>query len=130
MWIAKIFKKKIEVKMLKRFEKGMKVEFLKEKVVKQVERDWEGIFPKMLDGMESFSMKLGKDLYLEDEDLKKIKNGDEAPFPKILSLFDVSKMKKNRNLKNVTYFGPLKEGPLGLLSTLMELRDFQEFGVH
>lgn len=130
MWIASVYQSRIEVKLLKRYEKGLKAEFLKSKVIKLLDNDWGHIFPNILEGASSFEMKLGKDLYLEDEEVKKSKKGSEAPFPKNLSFFDVSKMKKNQKLKNVTYFGPLKEGPLGLLSTLMELRDYQEFGVH
>lgn len=98
--------------------KGMKIDFNRDKVIKILEKDISTILGTEFTP-EVISIDFGREICVEDN-----KNDDrlQSFFGKI-NIVDTSSPGSEVKLKNVHYFGPLKMGPLGLFSTLMEIKE-------
>ena len=123
-----IFKKTLEGLQIQYFQKanqGSKLSFVSEKIRNQLNEDLEGIFPKLFVEVQgNWDFSLGSEIFIEEEREKK---KTSLPLVRNVELFDYSSPSKTTKLKNVFYFGPFKEDPLGMLSSLMEMKEVHKF---
>lgn len=113
--VVKIFVKKL---------KGSKIEFHHKTILNMLESDIEEVFPGLWNELESASLDWGPEIWIEGQ---KGKYKGDIPFPKSVAVTNVKEPMSEEQLNQVYYFGPYKEGPLGLLSSLMEIKDGQQF---
>lgn len=129
MWIGDFEDSSVQFKVFVRGSKGSKLSFYKEDIRNMIREDLR-LFAINIDG-ENIKERIfyGDDVWVEEErDQIDIYHNRMAQISEV-GLIDCSAPQRMRGLKDVDYFGPIKEGPLGLLSTLMEIRDGLAFVV-
>ncbi len=109
----------LRIHFLARRESGSKVEFLRRKVLVSVESDLAQVFPWMLKHLGEWKVEMGREIYIRES--RPHKRG-LLPLGRRGHLFDYSSPSPGRRIKNVYYFGPLLESPLGRLGRLMEMK--------
>ena len=109
----------LRIHFLSQRESGSKVEFLRQKVLALVENDLAQVFPWMLKHLGQWEVEMGSEVYIRKSHSRK-----KGPLPLRGggNFFDYSSPTLGRRIKNVYYFGPRRESPLGPLGRLMEMK--------
>lgn len=113
-----------EVKVFVKKLKGSKIDFHHKTILNMLELDIKDVFPGLWDELDLVSLDWGPEVWIEGQ---KGKYKGDMPFPKSVAVINVKEPMTEEQLSQVYYFGPYKEGPLGLLSSLMEIKDGQQF---
>lgn len=123
-WQMKLVGKELVFDMIVEFKNGTKEEFFLKKVKEILAKDLKFIWGDIDINFDDIQATFGNELYYCDGTWQEHKRDELARIP-ISRKFKVYSAKKNKFIKssNSYYFGPLKDGPLGLLSLLMELKD-------
>tara|TARA_Y100000590_G_scaffold470440_1_gene664944 strand:+ start:33236 stop:34627 length:1392 start_codon:yes stop_codon:yes gene_type:complete len=124
LWEADFGEEKVLFKVFVKKLKGSKIEFHEKEILKMLKIDMTQIFPGLWEKLEEPTLDWGPEIWIEGEGSKT--KGD-IPFPKSVMVTNVKEPMSHERLNQVYYFGPYKEGPLGLLSSLMEIKDGQQF---
>lgn len=124
LWEAVFLEEGLQVRYFVKKLNGSKIEFHKNHILDLLSVDLASLFPGIGELLTEPSLKWGPEIWIEGE--KGNIKGD-IPFPKSVSVTNVKEPLKEERLSQVYYFGPYKEGPLGLLSSLMEIKDGQQF---
>ncbi|MDH5581042.1 MAG: hypothetical protein OEY33_03985 [Bdellovibrionales bacterium] len=108
-------------------ENAYKIEFDLPFVKEKLTRDLAYFYPHKNLRPQFIEKKQGHDFYYQESNWNSFTRVKLARIPvsKKFKIFDANKH-RFRKIKNANYFGPLKDGPLGLLSLLMELKDCQK----
>ncbi len=104
-----------------------KVEFHTSFIKTNLKKLLKNFYPQKELNITCTEFEAGHDFYYLQSDWQNMKREKLAHFP-ISRKFRLLSEDKNRfiKVKNANYFGPLKDGPLGLLSLLMELKDSEK----
>lgn len=124
LWEADFGENSVRFNVFVKKLKGSKLEFHETDILKMLEKDVDDVFPGLWDRIDNPYMEWGPEVWIEGQGAKT--KGD-IPFPKSVSVTNVKEPMREEKLNQVYYFGPYKEGPLGLLSSLMEIKDGQQF---
>lgn len=123
LWCADVEEGKLKFKVFSLFEKGSKISFIKDHLRQSLKEDLSVLYPEVRSFRIREKISYGKELWPYDL----MRTDKRSWFPKKVSLFDGSRPGVNEKLKNVHYFGPRRQTPLGLLSSLMDLNEMQQF---
>lgn len=124
LWEADFRDDAVTIKVFVKKLKGSKLDFHEFEIIRLIKEDLESSFPGLSDLLEEPHLKWGPEVWIEGEGAQT--KGD-IPFPKSVAVKNVKTPMEEERLHQVYYFGPYKEGPLGLLSSLMEIKDGQQF---
>ena len=102
-------------------ERGRKVDFVKEEIETHLFKELEQIVPGISQTIKEVRMSYGRDVWID-----KTKNTQKNAVSSLV-LNDSFQSEKPTSLKNVHYFGPFRETPLGPLGTFMEINRSQLF---
>lgn len=114
----------VEMSVLYRKYKGTKIEFVKSDIEKIALQALSEVLSVDFNCISSKEFTLGSEIYI---DISMNKKKSELPSFRKISLIDNEHPLKKKKLKNVYYFGPYKEGPLGILSSLLEVKSIYQF---
>ena len=103
-------------------ESGRKVDFVKNKVERQLVEDIEKFVPGISRIIKDVKMAYGREIWVD-----KTKTIGDKWHTSSIKMVDFSKSKKNSHLKKVYYLGPYKETLFGSLGMLMEINNRQQF---
>ena len=103
-------------------QRGRKVDFVKNKIERQLVRDIEEFVPGILKIIKDVRMNYGKEIWVD-----KTKAIGDKTHPASIKMVDFSKSEKKSQLKKVYYFGPYKETLFGSLGMLMEINNRHQF---
>ncbi len=112
-------RQQFRIHFLSSLESGSKIEFFQEQILSLVEKDLSKVFPWVLEELEGWSIGVGSEIYVHEAYDKKKTN---LPLGRNVDFFDYSSPSYGKRIKNVYYFGPYLESPLGLLSKFMEMK--------
>lgn len=126
MFEADFFENKIELNIVVAKKNGIKVSFIKEQVKEDLMNDFEYLFSEFRMNILDIEMNFTHDIFIE-ENIKTYRLKDEFKVKNKLAdlLFNVGPAIINRP-KNVHYLGPYNDGFLGTLSSLVEIRKWQD----
>tara|TARA_R110002072_G_scaffold64203_8_gene159937 strand:- start:27257 stop:28660 length:1404 start_codon:yes stop_codon:yes gene_type:complete len=122
--LHKISENQVSLKMLIRNKKGFKIDFIKDSLIEFIVAELDKYFPIVKWSSAEYDFSWGRELYV-DRSLN-YKNTGVPLFQKV-SIFEKSGPQAGQSLKNVYYIGPLREGPLGVTSCLLEIKDGHQF---
>jgi hypothetical protein len=105
---------------------GVKVDFIKERVMSDLQNDLAYLFPEYRFLIDSFEMKFTLDVFIEDKDYHSYKRLEATLGSKWVHVLEDSAPLIFRKLKNVLYFGPYNEDALGTFSSLIEIKKWRE----
>jgi len=114
LWVSANLKKEDASKI------DFDIPFIKEKI----KNDFNFFYPHKNLDPDFIDQKRGNDFYYQESDWQNFSRTQLAYVP-VSKKFKILDKRKHRFVKinNSNYFGPLRNGPLGLLSLLMELKD-------
>ena len=112
-----------KIKIYTRSYKGMKIDFIKDFLISELEKDLSIISKRQLAPINVESIQFGQDLCLEEVSLNNSKFKQDMPLVSKINVYDCTSPGQEDQLKHVHYYGPLKRGSFGLFSTLMEIKD-------
>jgi hypothetical protein len=121
LWLATLSKNKIEFKIFVAREDGMKIAFIEKDIREMLINDLQTIFPQFNAKISKEEMNFGKEVWIEEADNVKFKKQSQLNKGREISILDASTPTDHRSLKQMTYFGPYKDAPLGLFSTMLEI---------
>lgn len=124
LWEIDFGENSVLVKMFTKKLECSKIGFHRESTIKTLESNINNYYPGLWSELEAADLEWGPEIWIEGQ---KDKSKGEIPFPRSVSVTNVIGPMKEERLGQVYYFGPYKEGPLGLLSSLMEIKDGQQF---
>lgn len=126
MFEADFFVDKIELNIVIAKRNGIKVSFIKEQMSKDLLNDFEYLFADLKLKILDIEMNFTHDIFIE-ESFKKYRLKDDFKVKNKLHdmIFNVGPLIFNRP-KNVHYLGPYNDGFLGTLSSLVEIRKWQD----
>ncbi|MBT3586070.1 MAG: hypothetical protein HN509_14285 [Halobacteriovoraceae bacterium] len=127
LWEAEFSNSQLVINYFARQEKGSKIEFYRTQMEKEIRDDLVTIYPHLKDKINLISMNFGQEVLIDDSHGARRHRPGRVPLPRKVHFRDTSRPGNGSKLSNVYYFGPYKEGPLGLLSSLMEIKDVQQF---
>ena len=118
-WLAEFLPNEIKFKIFHNFEHGQKVEFFKKEISHFVRDSFYQAFPHYKNIPYQEKMNIGQEIFLRADNLftGQIKNYKTA-------IINMAPDSGHRPLKNTLYIGPYNNGPLGLLSSLVDIHDF------
>lgn len=122
-WEGRFIENKGTIKFYTRSYKGMKVNFVKDFLLSEIERDLSKITKTNIKKIELNSLHFGNDLCLEEISVSKKKYKQDSPLLAKTAIYDSTAPGQHDRLKNVLYIGPLKKTSFGLFSALMEIKD-------
>ena len=99
---------------------GNKISFIKKKVHELLILRLSPFIPKLETLIQEETMTFSPEIITTEKTISPKKNQSQQ-----IPIYDISNTTKKIQLKNVDYFGPFKKGSLGLLSTLLELKQDQ-----
>lgn len=113
-----------DVKILLRNKRGFKLSFIKDELVAFTKKELKKYFPIIDWAQGDYDIKWGSELFF-DRSLA-YQNATVPLFQKV-KIFEKAGPELGQSLKNVHYIGPLREGPLGIVSCLLEIKDGHQF---
>jgi hypothetical protein len=122
-WEGRFQKNGGVLKIYNRSYKGMKIDFIKNFIIAELEKDLSIICKRPITNLLIESIHFGHDLCLEEKSFKSSGFKQDMPLLSKVEVYDCTAPGLDDLLKNVHYFGPLKRGSFGLFSTLMEIKD-------
>lgn len=102
---------------------GNKIDFFKKGLIKDLKKLVESFDPHVKLSWDSASFCETNDLWIDDHFGVKSKKNADLVYPEVVKVFDRNRPKSSRPLKKVHYYGPVTNGPLGLLSSFMEIKE-------
>jgi len=121
LWLATFSEGKIEFKVFVAREEGLKISFISKQVREMLINDLQSIFPQFKAKILKEEMNFGKEVWIEQEDHSKFKKKSQVNIGREISVMDASTPRDHKALEQVAYFGPYKDAPLGLFSTMLEI---------
>jgi hypothetical protein len=116
----------IEFNLVIRKQNGTKIDFIKQKMIKELKSDLYYLYPELNLNFNDVVMKFTHDIFIEDNNYKsKTKNMFGLKLKITDLLFENNPLKFIRP-KNVYYLGPYNDGFLGTFSSLIEVQAWQE----
>lgn len=123
---ADFFENKIELNIVVAKRNGIKVSFIKEQMSKDLLNDFEYLFADLKLKIIDIEMNFTHDIFIEEQFRPHRLKDDFKMKNKLADLiFNVGPVIFNRP-KNVHYLGPYNDGFLGTLSSLVEIRKWQD----
>ena len=122
-WEGRFFENSGSIKFYTRSYKGMKVNFVKDFLLSEIEKDLLKISKGPIQNIRITNIEFGTDLCLEEITISGKKFKQDSPLLSKTHVFDATEPGKYNKLKNVLYYGPLKRASFGLFSTMMEIKD-------
>ena len=122
-WECRFHKDGGTIKVYTRSYKGMKINFIKDFLVSELEKDLSIICKRPIENLKVESLSFGQELCLEETSYKNKNYKQDIPISNKIDVLDCTGPNQQEQLKNVHYFGPLKSGPFGLFTALMEIKD-------
>lgn len=120
LWFADFHQGHIHFKVFTLYEKGSKLSFVKDFLRETLKKDLKSLISNVDELLIEESISYGKELW--PSPYKK-----STWFPKKVSIYDHSRPGFNDKLNGVHYFGPYRETPLGLLSSMMDINEMHQF---
>lgn len=114
---------KIEQYVLKK--KGQKIAFFEKDLSQWLKSDIRDLLPAIKSFTEASSFEFGEEVFVAEETRGRIRSG--IHLPKRVRIYDTSNPLLKKKLNNVYYFGPYKDSHLGLFSTLVDIKEAQQF---
>lgn len=123
-----IFEKKdlfcqVEQYVLKR--KGQKISFFTKDLSSWLSEDLRQLVPGIKNYSQTSDFEFGDEVFVAEGNVGRIKNGIQLP--KRVRIYDTSNPIIKKKLNNVYYFGPYKDSHLGLFTTLVDIKETQQF---
>lgn len=109
---------------LYREKNGSKLDFYKDGLERFLATELECFFPGIGESLDRVQFSQGREVYLDQSDRF---NSESMLKLNQVSLYDFSEPTHQYKLKNVSYFGPLKGGPLGVIGQLLELKEVPKY---
>jgi hypothetical protein len=126
MFEADFFENRIELNIVVAKRNGVKVSFIEEQVKKHLEEDFKFLFPEYDFKILDMAMNFTNDIFIEESvNLNRLKDDFKVKNKFAELIFNAGPLIFNRP-KNVHYLGPYNDGFLGTLSSLIEIRKWQE----
>jgi hypothetical protein len=120
MWYGMVQGEQLHVRYFYRYQEGSKKEFFVADILSILKKEVCEVFPDLEQLNQPLYIEEGREIYLDHSFRVKV---GSVPNSISVPLFDYSKPLDGVRLKNVYYFGPFRDAPLGLLSGLMELKE-------
>lgn len=127
MWEGTFYSDKIVIRAFMTKKPGSKPEFIENKLYNAVVPELESIVPGISEAISSKKVFESREIWIDEIKSATTKKKGQPPLPRKVRLLDTSIPGKKSPLRGVHYFGPYKEGPLGLLSSLLEIKDGGQF---
>lgn len=126
MFEADFFDNKIELNIVVAKRNGVKVAFIKEQMSKDLLNDFDYLFSDLKLSIIDIEMNFTHDIFIEEK-IKEYRLKDDFKVKNQLHdlIFNAGPLIFNRP-KNVHYLGPYNDGFLGTLSSLVEIRKWQD----
>ncbi len=105
---------------------GLKIDFIKERVLTLLTEDLAYLFPEDHFDIESAQMCFTLDVFIEDKNYGAFKKQEGGLAAKLVHVIEDSAPLLISRLKNVLYFGPYNEDALGTFSSLIEIKKWRE----
>ncbi len=105
---------------------GEKLDFFKDDLIKTFHSDLSYLFPEVEFVFSNCELDFTQDIFLEDKNFKAHFKKDAPWSANITHFFHQDSPLVFKKLKNVYYFGPFNNESLGLFSSLVELKKWQE----
>ncbi len=122
--VKRLDDKTCNIKILLRNKRGFKLSFIKEELVKFTKKELSKYFPIINWESADFDIKWGSELFF---DRSLLHRNETVPLFQKVKIFEKAGPELGQSLKNVHYIGPLREGPLGIVSSLLEIKDGHQF---
>ncbi|ATH07999.1 hypothetical protein BIY24_08550 [Halobacteriovorax marinus] len=106
-------------------KKGQKISFFKGELEKWLREDLRDLIPNIKSFKESGEFEFGHEVFVAEGVGGRIRSGIQMP--KRVRIYDTSNPLFKKRLNNVYYFGPYKDSHLGLFSTLVDIKEAQQF---
>lgn len=115
--------KRLEVQVALRQREGMKIEFLHSQLLARAQNLLDLHFPLLKAISADEVMKQGREIWIDEHFHKPRRLRGELLLPANISLRQVLSPGRTEKVKNVSYFGPGKRDRLGLISSLLDMKD-------
>ena len=115
--------KRLEVQVALRQREGMKIEFLHSKLLDRAQTLLESNFPLFKAVSNDQQMQQGREIWIDEHFHKPRRLRGELLLPANINLRQVLSPGKTEKVRNVSYFGPGKRDRLGLISSLLDMKD-------
>lgn len=126
MFEADFFENKIQLNIVVAKKNGIKVSFIEEQVKKDLTTDMKYLFPDFDINIIDMAMNFTHDIFIEETTrLDKLKDDFKGQNKFAQFLINSGPLIFNRP-KNVHYLGPYNDGFLGTMSSLIEIRKWQD----
>lgn len=109
---------------LYREKKGSKLDFYKMALLDKLTSHLEQLYPGITTHLDKFNLKRGCEVYMDQSDC--FHAPDTLKINQV-GLYDFSIPTVRKRLKNVYYYGPLKNGSLGVFGQLMEIKESPKY---
>jgi hypothetical protein len=113
----------ITLEVAVRQREGMKIEFLAQKLVTSSTKLMDRIFPLADASTASNRLRLGREIWIDEHFHKPRRLRSEILLPAAVQLRQVLAPGETERVRNVSYFGPAKRDRLGLISSLIDMKD-------
>ncbi|MBP9680404.1 MAG: hypothetical protein KBD76_03275 [Bacteriovorax sp.] len=125
-WEANFKEKSAIFNFIMTKREGVKVDFVKERVINDLQNDLIYLFPEYHFIVDTLEMKFTLDVFIEDKNYQANKRLEASLGSKFVHVLEDSAPLIFRRLKNVLYFGPYNEDALGTFSSLIEIKKWRE----
>lgn len=123
IWYGKFCPSRLQFHMLFIPQLGQKAEFLKEDISKILHDDFFKKYPLLNSAKSDMQVSFGQDIMLHDQSLDYKTLGKNNHHLSKIEIGHQEFPGTDENLKDVTYFGPMKNSSFGIIGQLVEMKD-------